>query len=708
MKKIIKYFSITAVLLMGLISFNTASTLALDANQSSNTYYVDSVNGDDSNSGNSVDLPWKTLDKVNSVTFKPGDKILFKAGCAWEGQLWPKGSGNSKNYIIIDKYGEGNKPVINGNGTTYPAQASGAVMLYNEEYWEINNLEVTNYSDSVKSNRAGILAYTCDGIIKNHIYIKNCYVHDVNSDQDGYKVTGGIIVLGTDIDKDGKVTDKASGYNGVLIENNKVYNVSIEGIRNKTVIGKGTDKKNYPKVNKNIVIRNNYIEEVLGDGIVLGETASGGLVEYNVVKNYCNKNVGKRNYAGCWVFTSDNAIVQYNEVYGGKYGYNDGEAFDIDLWCDKTIIQYNYSHDNRGGFCLFMNGSTNSVFRYNISVNDGYDGNDIFYYGPTNSNEAPEIYNNTIYIGEGVKTKLFDCWNTNRYIKFYNNIVENHGELQYANYKFNGTLENNCIYNANVIDDKNAPAAHPGLIIENPKLVNPGVPQEGIKGYTDNYKISENSPCINKGRYIKNNGGLDFFGNELKDSKTDIGAHEVNGNIVKEDELIINSAGDAYVRDGVNANKNFGGASDLQVKSDFKDYSRISYIKFNLENLSEKNILSALFKVHISSVDKFPKGQIPSRTIKVYGVTDEWDESTVTWANHPKGRSYIADVEIKDEDDDKWCEIDITNYLKNNINSKEISFMLINEEEPKKERQKNLVNFSSKETINYCPQLVIK
>jgi hypothetical protein len=40
------------------------------------TYYVDAVNGRDSNSGTSVSSPWKTIAKVNSFTFKAGDNIL--------------------------------------------------------------------------------------------------------------------------------------------------------------------------------------------------------------------------------------------------------------------------------------------------------------------------------------------------------------------------------------------------------------------------------------------------------------------------------------------------------------------------------------------------------------------------------------------------------------------------------------------------------
>ena len=56
-------------------------------------YYVDAVDGRDSHVGTSLHQPWQTLDKVNSMVFKPGDGIYFKAGTRYRGQFKPKGSG---------------------------------------------------------------------------------------------------------------------------------------------------------------------------------------------------------------------------------------------------------------------------------------------------------------------------------------------------------------------------------------------------------------------------------------------------------------------------------------------------------------------------------------------------------------------------------------------------------------------------------------
>jgi hypothetical protein len=120
------------------------------------SYYVDANLGNDSNNGLSAATPWRSLSKVNSTTFSPGDQILFKSGASWSGQLWPKGSGTSGNPIIINSYGGTSKPVINGNVTGEAnGLSAGTVYLYNQVYWEINNLEITN-SSTTAGNRLGV------------------------------------------------------------------------------------------------------------------------------------------------------------------------------------------------------------------------------------------------------------------------------------------------------------------------------------------------------------------------------------------------------------------------------------------------------------------------------------------------------------------------------------------------------------------------
>ena len=77
------------------------------------TYYLDSSAPAD---GLSAEAAFDSLEDVNNVTFAPGDKIMIKAGSEFRGQLYPKGSGSADAPIVIDMYGEGEKPLIDGDG----------------------------------------------------------------------------------------------------------------------------------------------------------------------------------------------------------------------------------------------------------------------------------------------------------------------------------------------------------------------------------------------------------------------------------------------------------------------------------------------------------------------------------------------------------------------------------------------------------------
>lgn len=79
------------------------------------TYYLDST-AKDGGDGKTEAAAFESLEDINNIQFAPGDKILIKRGSTFIGQLYPKGSGSAEKPIVIDVYGEGDKPLINGNG----------------------------------------------------------------------------------------------------------------------------------------------------------------------------------------------------------------------------------------------------------------------------------------------------------------------------------------------------------------------------------------------------------------------------------------------------------------------------------------------------------------------------------------------------------------------------------------------------------------
>jgi hypothetical protein len=64
-------------------------------------YHVDSQTGNDAREGLTPDTAWRTLERVNAATFKPGDRVFFRAGSVWPGQLRVTAQGEPGRPIIF-------------------------------------------------------------------------------------------------------------------------------------------------------------------------------------------------------------------------------------------------------------------------------------------------------------------------------------------------------------------------------------------------------------------------------------------------------------------------------------------------------------------------------------------------------------------------------------------------------------------------------
>ena len=72
-----------------------------------------------------------------------------------------------------------------------------------------------------------------------------------------------------------------------------------------------------------------------------------------------------------WTWNCKYTIIQRNECLHIR-GYLDSHGIHIDHHNDHTYVQYNYMEDCEGGFVEILGGNTNAVYRFNISVNDGW------------------------------------------------------------------------------------------------------------------------------------------------------------------------------------------------------------------------------------------------------------------------------------------------------------------------------------------------
>jgi hypothetical protein len=476
---------------------------------------VDAVRGKDANTGTGPETAWKSLDKVNTTTFRAGDIILLKAGSSWNGQLWPKGSGVSGRPIRVGKYGEGVKPTIHGDGLV-----EDAVLLKNQEYWEIEDLEVTNSGKTAATRRGVHLALENFGEA-HHIVVRGMTIHDV-SGRDDRKDNGGLTY--TCLSK-----NKLSRFVDLIIADNEIYHTDRDGISGWSEPWMRSSW--YPSLG--VIVRGNHLRDIGGDGVMIVET-DGALLEKNVVA-YANQRSDGYNVA-LWTWSADNSIIQYNEAYGTK-GQRDGEGFDSDWNSRNTVIQYNYSHDNEGGFVLICNegglkssdsvGNTGTIVRYNISENDGHRG--ITISGPV---QDTLIYNNTIYIGSWQKSDvvLFTDWaGWPSRTSFLNNVFYIAGEARigHAISRANDGAHNSAQglgesrenkFDSNVYFGRiNAPDDAHGLT-EDPLFVATG---KGVWGYA----LQEGSKAKGSGVAIPKNGAKDFAGTKLEQcEKVDRGA----------------------------------------------------------------------------------------------------------------------------------------------------------------------------------------
>ena len=127
-------------------------------------FYVDTTLGNDGNSGRSIAAPWKTIARVNAEVLHVGDRILFKCGETFPGQITPAYSGTIGAWIIYDCYGTGALPIIDGSAASAIYIPVGTGL----HHIRFNNL---NCSGSLGVNRSVVRLYSHD------LYIYNCDIH---------------------------------------------------------------------------------------------------------------------------------------------------------------------------------------------------------------------------------------------------------------------------------------------------------------------------------------------------------------------------------------------------------------------------------------------------------------------------------------------------------------------------------------------------
>ena len=395
------------------------------------TYYVDATSGNNSNNGLSTGLPWKTIAKVNSFSFSPGDSILFKKGETWRETLIVPSSGSAGNVITFGAYGSGANPIITGStsvtgfaqsgsiwdvtlstrpyvvvvGSTHPHAMSasrGALAAPGDWFWTANTLSVYATNDPSGTVEAGARD------------------NPINTNNKIYLTFDGLTVRGANLPYSSSHGVVKVGYTtatGITIQNCTIENGSSTGI---DMRGSSTAT--------DFTIKNSLIQYNGGFGIWVNDTFNAGTISGNTI-------IGNG-----WASVADNQ--QFSGIQGHLGNVNISE----------NTINANAPVCNNTGQChgiYVLVGTAVANIYQNTIYNQATRGNGIKLIGSSN------VYRNTIYGNDGAGIELGQNSSTNvAYSINYNLIYSNNKgdsssgivEQSKGTGRISLTVENNTLY----------------------------------------------------------------------------------------------------------------------------------------------------------------------------------------------------------------------------------------------------------------------
>jgi len=182
-----------------LVMSTVSASLFLALSAEAAVYYVDGANGNDSNTGLSESAALRTAERVSSLTLAPGDRVLFRRGQSYSGDLDVDDDGSDANPIVIGAWGSGNAPVLSGMTirSDYVVvedlivdrrkEAADAIRVRGGRNVVLRNLTVRN------GTRDGIDAADADGLLVEDVEIHHFLNGSFGSADDAH----GVVITGT-------------------------------------------------------------------------------------------------------------------------------------------------------------------------------------------------------------------------------------------------------------------------------------------------------------------------------------------------------------------------------------------------------------------------------------------------------------------------------------------------------------------------------
>lgn len=515
-----------------------------------NIYYFSSLTGNDSNIGNEAN-PFQTTSKLNSLVLTAGDKIMFKKGDTFVGQIIVSYSGNLGSPIIYDSYGTGDLPILTAsNGSNGIADPLSTIKIIGKQYLEFHNLQIENERFDAASGSPNDQAYGIyfqsfktlpasknfeDTTLFKHFRFSNLVVRNIYS-------------LGS------ASTDFDSIYtSGIYFFDAFVNDVIIEDCYFTDLERTGIWLRKYVS---DAIIRNNKFIDTGGSGTIV--SASKRVLYENNLMRFTGSDSDSRMVkrgSGMWVFNSDDVVAQYNISQHAR-GSGDSSGMHVDYGNSNILFQYNYLEDSAGGFCETLGENDNIIWRYNVSVNEGNKSGvnrllwvSDYAYVPVKSTNV-FVYNNTIYQGLKYQNVMADSKISLKAtsFNFLNNIIylEPSAQLGLIEYLLDVNTRNfskNVMFGGAIRSNfKNSDSTRKEV---DPKFLDSG------RRHFSGYKLLTASPAIGTAlsfvepvfpqagigifAAITSNATKDIFGNPVNLAiATNIGAYNGSGETIQQ------------------------------------------------------------------------------------------------------------------------------------------------------------------------------
>ena len=370
-----------------------------------NKWYV-SVNGSNSNPGNNINSPFKTINHAIDNAWNPGD-IIYVMNGTYRNNGFGNGNKNNGPIVNINKAGTLNGPLVIKNYPNHKPKlefdGSGGFVCGTGKFLEIAGFEIQGPNQQITYNEAN-----------SYRLIQNNY----------YKGRG-ITVWAS------------SGGHHIILHSNKVYDCPGSGIR--------INNSDYATITNNEVSNCTIYTSSGSSAIVLAQSKSidsGAKVKMRITKNK--------------VFNNENKIHYFNHNYDCSSNSSAYGCQDYPKIIDGSGCYITRNNDRgSGGNDENPNGQYQGYFYFanNIAYGNGINGLVV------HKSDYAIVVNNTIYnngatpLTEGRQAAGGITVNNSKEVRMYNNISWVRYTTDYCYRVFGATQnikgKNNILFNGN-------------------------------------------------------------------------------------------------------------------------------------------------------------------------------------------------------------------------------------------------------------------